>query len=230
MRELLYEIKQSRKGRMRNNHRLVNALEDDAVLVVIHIRRVLEIPLFTLQLKRQYPKILTGRMIRTACISYIFCAKQALGILRLRHRLKQCDLLRVLLRLREINGDLKLAEFGRMLPVQVLSDTIHSNVIGIYAQPVESIGRSLQPFLLCLAPECGMGFRGTGHEQTHNPSIQQIAIRRCIIRYQADGKAVIKKLLKQLHRTLKLLLRHIPFIGLGKMKLVQKRISRRMYI
>ena len=80
MRKLLYKRKQLLKGLMLDLHWNMLAVKYDAVLIVIYIRRILESPLTSLNSDRDDPVVLSGRMVQSACIAFIFAAELTLRI------------------------------------------------------------------------------------------------------------------------------------------------------
>ena len=80
MRELLYKIKQLAEGIVIDLHRHMLSVKHDTVLIVIYIRRILESPLTSLNSDRDDPMVLSGRMVQSACIAFIFAAELTLRI------------------------------------------------------------------------------------------------------------------------------------------------------
>ena len=80
MRELLYKIKELAKRGMLDFHRNMLRIKNDAMLIVIYIRRILEAPLHTAYFNRNDSVILSCRMIYSACIAFILDTKLTLRI------------------------------------------------------------------------------------------------------------------------------------------------------
>ena len=106
MREFVNEIKETLKSFFGNEHRAVLKIEDNAVLVVVNIRRILEAPCFTGKRNRNDSVIFARGMIYPARIADIFLAQKALWIARLFHELGSGDCLGVFFGLRKIDGDI----------------------------------------------------------------------------------------------------------------------------
>ncbi|MNJ46717.1 hypothetical protein D3C77_418550 [compost metagenome] len=74
MRELCRKIQQTLKGIPRQLHRHMIMMEDDAMLIVVYVRRVLKQPRLIVQFDRNHPQILPCRVINSSGITYIFPA------------------------------------------------------------------------------------------------------------------------------------------------------------
>ena len=101
--KLLHKIKQLAEGIVINLHRYMLSVKHDTVLIIINIGRILESPLFPIDLNGNNAVILSCRMIDPACISFVFTAEQTFRISSLLHQLRCCDCLRVLLWLRKVD-------------------------------------------------------------------------------------------------------------------------------
>ena len=84
MGELLHEFQELGKGGAVNHHGGVPGVEDDAVLVIIHIGGILEKPILALEPKGNGAVILPGRVIHPAGVACIFRAQGAFGVTALR--------------------------------------------------------------------------------------------------------------------------------------------------
>ena len=80
MRKLLYKVKKFHVCIMLNLHRNMPAVEHDAVLIVVHIRRILKSPLISLNCDWNDSVILPCWMIYPAGIALIFHAELTLRI------------------------------------------------------------------------------------------------------------------------------------------------------
>ena len=80
MRKLTDKIKQLTKGIMFDLHGNMLPAEHNAVLIVVHIRRILKSPLIPLYGHRNDPVILSCGMIDPAGIAFIFPAQKTFGI------------------------------------------------------------------------------------------------------------------------------------------------------
>lgn len=79
MRKLLYKVKQLHKGIVLDFHRRVLAVKHDAVLIIIHIGRILKSPSAAVDRQRNDPVILTRRMIDTTCITLVSTQSRHFG-------------------------------------------------------------------------------------------------------------------------------------------------------
>src|SRR5690606_31574739 len=79
-----------------------------AMLVVVNIRRILQIPVFSEQWYLYDPVIGPCRMSGSAYISFVFYTKQAFWIIQVPfHRLFPFNLFRVLFWFGQVNGDIQ---------------------------------------------------------------------------------------------------------------------------
>ena len=136
----LYKIKQFHKGRTLDLHRCMLTVENDAVLIVIHVWRILESPSAAIHSQRDDTVVLSGRMIGASCISLIFYAKQALGISRLLGILSCRDRLWILFRLGKIDGDIQSAVLGIHGPLLIFLYTVTTDIITVLAEFKEIVG------------------------------------------------------------------------------------------
>ena len=82
VREYRYKIEQVAESLPVDMHRYVLSVEHYAVLVVIHVRTVLQEKVLSAQLDRYYAVILPCRMIKSAGIPFILRTQEALRITR----------------------------------------------------------------------------------------------------------------------------------------------------
>ena len=80
MGELFYKIKQFPECCTVNLHRRVLSVKNDAVFIIIYIRRVLKSPLAVVDGQRNDPVVLSGRMVDAAGIAFIFHTELAFRI------------------------------------------------------------------------------------------------------------------------------------------------------
>ena len=140
---MLFKIKKLFESGFIYFHGDMFGIENDAVLVVIHIGRILHIPLLTCKSGGDKAQSLTSRSARVALVALVLRAKQTLGVSALRQELCRRDSLGVLLGLGEIYGDVNLTVFALVFPLKVLGNTVGAYVITCAAEIVEIICREL---------------------------------------------------------------------------------------
>ena len=113
MGKLFYKIKQLAEGVMLNLHGNVLTVKHDAVLIVIHIRGILETPIAAVDGHRNDPVILSRRMIDAPRITLVLPAQKTFRIPALLCILSRRDRLGILLGLGEVNGDIQIAVLCR---------------------------------------------------------------------------------------------------------------------
>src|SRR5699024_7544467 len=80
MRKQLHEIKKLDKGVSLDLHGRMPAVKHNTVLVVIHIRRILESPGTVVDGDGNDPVVLSGGMVHPSRVSLVFRTEEALGI------------------------------------------------------------------------------------------------------------------------------------------------------
>ena len=163
-------------------------VEDDAVLVVIDVRGILQIPAAAVQLKGDDAVVLPGGMVHAARVALVFRAQGAFGIAGLRRELGCGDGARVLLGLGEVDGDVQLAVFAGVGPLFVLRDAVAADVVGVLAEAVEPVGRLLRGDLV-ERMEAGADLVRPGRQHAHELRVEQIA-GDLIIRADAAGDGI----------------------------------------
>ena len=74
MRKLFYKVKQLHKGIVLDFHRRVLAVKHDAVLIIIHIGRILEAELLSAHGQGDDPVVVPGRMVCPPGIAHVLHA------------------------------------------------------------------------------------------------------------------------------------------------------------
>ena len=129
--KLFYKIKQLYKCSFINLHRRMLFVKNNAMLIIINIRRILKIIVSISQFYRNYSVVLSRRMRNMSCISLIFFTKKALRILILFRCCRFCYVSEVLFRLRQIYRNINLSILGICGPFFILFDSVPSDVISI---------------------------------------------------------------------------------------------------
>ena len=93
------KIKQLLKGGLLDLHGHMRPVKDNAVLIIIHIGRILKAPLAGIDRNRNNTVSVSGRVIRSSGISHILHAELAFGVAALPRRSGSRDGLGILLRL-----------------------------------------------------------------------------------------------------------------------------------
>ena len=135
-----YEVQQLFKGGAVDFHGHVLAVEDDAVLVIVDIGGVLQIPLGPGDGDGDDAVVGPGGVVHAAGVALVFPAQLAFGVAGLGGVLGGGDGLGVLFGLAQVDGDVHLAVFAVVFPAHVLGDAVASDVIGVAAQPVVPVG------------------------------------------------------------------------------------------
>ena len=188
MREQLRKVQQPAERRRADAHGRMLGVEDDAVLVVIDVGGILQIPAAAVQLKGDDAVVLPGGMVHAARVALVFRAQGAFGIAGLRRELGRGDGARVLLGLGEVDGDVQLAVFAGVGPLFILRDAVAADVVGVLAEAVEPVGRLLRGDLV-ERMEAGADLVRPGRQHPHELRVEQIA-GDLIIRADAAGDGI----------------------------------------
>ena len=123
---------------------------------------------------------LARRIAGTARIALVLAAEQAFGIRARGQALRARDVARILLRLREVDGDVEIAELRRRLPDDVLVDAVLADVVRRDGELVELIGRGLRAAaVVVLEPADDLG--RARHHAVHDARVEEVALLRRIL-------------------------------------------------
>ena len=126
------------------------AVKYDAVLVIIYIRWILKSPVSAIDRDWNDTMVLTGRMIQTPCITFIFHTKLTLRISRLFCQFCCRNGFRIFFRFTQIDGDIDLTILWRHFPATVFCNTILTDIVGSHTEVIIMIGRFLRVFCIVL--------------------------------------------------------------------------------
>ena len=167
------EVQQLLEGCLIDFHRSVLRIKCNAVLVVIDIGAVLQVPGFTANGDGNDPVVLPGRMIHTACVALVLSAQLALGISRLGCRLGCGNSLGVFFRLAQVDGHIQRAVIRHSLPAHILLNPVTADVIRILRELVKPVCGRLGIFLI-QSFEGAAHFSGGRSQDTHQFGIIKI--------------------------------------------------------
>ena len=175
MREQRHEIQQLAESSPLDLHGGVLAVEHDAVLVVVNVGAVLQIPRAVVDGQRDDAVILAGGVVHPARIALVLHAELALGVGALGGQLGGGDGLGVFFGLGEVDGDVQIAvrRFGD--PLQVPLDAVAADVVGVLAELVEPVGGSLGAFLLVPLLKVGADDGGARGQDAHEFGVKEVA-------------------------------------------------------
>ena len=168
------EAEQPLEGAPVNLHGDVLAVEDDAVLGIVGVGGILHVPVLARQLQRYNAVVLPGGEVAAACIAGVLDAQHALGIAHRGCILQLGDLLGILLRLGQVDGDFQLARGAVCKVAHVLGDGVHLDVVAHAAHVVEVLGGLLRFACINQAQEGVANLLGGRRHQAHDPGREQI--------------------------------------------------------
>ena len=177
----VHEIEQPLKRAPVDAHGDVLLVEHDAVLVVIQVRRILQIPGLAAQRQRDHPVVLPGGKADAARVAGVFDAQHALGIGRLRRTALGGDIPRVLFRLGQVDGDLQPPGGGILHEAGVPDDAVHLDVVHVAAQLVEVFRGGLRAELLVQQAELFAHHGRVGRDGAHQLRGKQVAALAAVL-------------------------------------------------
>ena len=162
MGELLHKVKQLDKRCLVNLHRHMLSVKHDTMLVIVHIRGILEAPAAVIDGNRNNPVVLPGRMIQTSGIPFILHTEQTFRVTDRFRILRRCNRLGILLRLGKVDGDVNLTIRRIHLPLHILFHTVTPDIIAVLTESIIVI-RSLLRRNRILPGKCLLHLRRSWH-------------------------------------------------------------------
>lgn len=225
MREGFNKAKQTLQRILRQLHRHMIMVEHDTMLVIVHIRRVLEEPFLIVHRKRNHSQILARRVIDPSGIADILAAELAFRIDRRREQPGHGDFLRAFLRFGEIDRHLDIPVRRILEPIHILGHPVHTDIVGINTQLIKAVSGRLNALPRLDRGELRIYLRRPGHQKAHDLGVQQIAVSVRILRNQPGLKPVVDQLIQRCLRTLKRTFSEFTGIRLTEAELVQQFIA-----
>ena len=193
VRKLLREVQQAPKRRVRDAHGRMRCIQDNAVLVIIDIRRVLQIPVAAIQLQRNDAVVLPGRVVHAARIALVFRAKSAFRVAGLRRVFGSGDGARVLFGLGQVDRDVERSVFAIIRPLLVLRNTVTPDIVSILTEAVEPVSCfARRDFIECA--EAGAHLMRARRKGAHEFRVEQIACNLIVLTHTAQNGIVRQSL------------------------------------
>ena len=161
-----YKIKQFNKCISLNFHWRMLAVKHNTMLIVIHIRRILESPWGVIDRDRNNPVVLSCRMINTSSISFIFRTKKTFRITSGFYISCCSNCFRIFFRFGQIDGNINLTVWTVYLPLLILLYAISADIIAVLTQFIKIIGCFLWAFFIFI-PEFFLHLARTRHQTVH---------------------------------------------------------------
>ena len=198
--ELAHEIQKLHKGVLVDLHRDMLFIEDNAVLIVIYVGRILQEILLSVQADGDNPVVLPGRMAEMARVALVFPAQQAAGIAAFFRLARLRDVPGILLRLGQVDGDVDGAVLGVRHPFLILRDTVPADIVGRLAEGVVIVGGVLGRYLVLL-PEAQLHLGGKRRQNAHDLRVKEVLRRDRVILQDLMLHRVIQHIVQDLvHR------------------------------
>ena len=176
------EIKLTRKSFAADLHRHVILRKRDAVLVVVNVGRILQIPLVAAKGEGDLAQILSRGRVCVTRVADVLGAKQTFRITRLRRKLRRRDGLRVFFGFGKVDRNVDLAVFRIDRPTAVLCDSVGAYVVRVDRKAVEIVARRLRIVLVKLE-EFRSDLARTGHQDSHQLGVKEIVRGNSFINY-----------------------------------------------
>ena len=171
MRKQFYKIKQFNECISLDFHWSMLAVKHNAMLIVIHIRRILESPRSIIDCDRNNPVVLPCRMINTSRISFIFRAKKTFRITSGFYIPCRGNCFWIFFRFGQIDGNINLTVWTVYLPLLILLYTIPADIIAVLTQLIKIISSFLRAFCI-FVPEFFLYLTRTWHQTVHQSGIK----------------------------------------------------------
>ena len=119
-------------------------------------------------------------MIDAARIADVLHAEQAFRISALFHVLCSCDRFRIFLRFGEVYRDIEIPILCLCDPLQIFTDAVTADIVGILAQFIEITGRILRG-LFIFTVELFYDLTRARHQAVHEPRIKEIPVHNAVV-------------------------------------------------
>ena len=180
MGEQLDEIEELHEGGSLDLHGHMLTAENDAVLVIIHIGRILEKPVCLIDFQRNDPVILSGRMVYPTHISHVFLAELALGITALLHQFGSRNGLGILLRFGEIDGNINISIHTGNSPANIPGNTIAANIVRVLGKLIVIICGLFRRLFVKL-PEFSGDLGRSRQKTVHQSGVKKITVNGAVL-------------------------------------------------
>ena len=193
--EQAHKIQQLAEGRPLDFHGGMLVVKYDAMLVVVNVGAVLQIPLAVVDGQRDDAVILARGVVHAACIALVLHAQLALGVGALGRKLCGGNGLGIFFRLGQIDSDIQVTVFGLGDPFQVALDAVAADVVGVLTELVEPVGSGLRALVFVALLKVSAHDAGARGQYAHQLGIEQVACGG-IVRAHAAGNGIIHESLK----------------------------------
>ena len=189
-----HKVQQLAECRLVDDHGGMLGVEDDAVLVIVDVGAVLQVPVGPGDGHGDNPVVLPGGMVHPARVALVFRTEHTLGIARLGSQLGGGDGLGILLGLGEVDGDIQFAIFCSRFPAQIFFDAVTADVVRVPAQLVVPVRSFLGAFGI-ESSEFGPDLPGQGRQNAHELRVEQVP-GGDIVLANAPGDGVVQQALQ----------------------------------
>ena len=192
MGEQTHKIQQLAEGRPLDLHGGVLVVEHDAVLVVVNVGAVLQIPRAVVDGQRDDAVVFARGVVHAACVALVLRTQLALGVSALGCKLCGGNGLGVFFRLGQVDGNVQIAVLGLGDPLQIALDTVAADVVGVLTELVEPVGGGLRALVLVPLLKVCAHDAGARGQHTHQLGVKQIACGGIILAHAA-GNGIVHK-------------------------------------
>ena len=201
------------KGTAGNLHGHMLAVQNNAMLIIVGIRGILQKPLPAAKIQGYQAMRLAGRVTGMTGKALILPAQQALRIAGGLHQLCLGNITGILFRLGKINRNIQIAILGSRLPDNIFVNTRLSYIVRSNTQLIIVIRSQLRrPVIIC--PESPDYLRRPWHHAVHQQRIKQITLVGSIL-----NDSLLRSIIQHPAQDL---IRHLqPLIYLLRTKLLQ---------
>ena len=155
-------------------HRGVPLVEEDAVLLIIAVRRELHVPEFAVEQDGHHAQILPRGVIQPPGVALVLGAELAFRVAVLAGAARGRDGAGILLRLREVDGDVHRPVLRLVDPVDVAREAVTADVVDVAAEVIEPVRAAFGADRV-LAHEAVVHLVREGGQLAHEAGVEQVA-------------------------------------------------------
>ena len=190
--EQTHKIQQLAEGCPLDLHGCMLVIEHDAVLVVVNVGAVLQIPCAVVDGQRDDAVVFARGVVHAACVALVLHAQLTLGVSALGCKLCGGNGLGVFFRLGQVDGDIQVAVLGLGDPLQIALDTVAADVVGVLTELVEPVGGGLRALVFVPLLKVCAHNAGARGKHAHQLGVEQIACGGVILAHAA-GNGIVHK-------------------------------------
>ena len=193
VREERDKVQQAAEAARVDFHGDVLSVEHDAVLVVVDVGRVLQVPVRPVEAQGDQAQVLARRVVHAPGVALVGVTELAFGIAALRRETGCRDGAGVLLGLGEVDGDVQRAVGALVDPLLILADAVAADIVRILTETVVPGGRRLRAHVVERG-KSGAHLVREGRQYAHELRVEEIAGCGVVVDHAASAGVVAQSL------------------------------------